>query len=284
MVKALTCMGVDVWISALAISTLFAVLSTVAFQKVAESYLPKEKALKATLLYFLFPIAFVFSTVCYTEPVFLLFSILSWYFHLLRRRFESALSMALTTVSRPNGILVTIPIAYDCLRKKKVKDLSYLLFPVSTLLGWSLYGYLITGDMLVLLDARSQWETERTRFVWAEFSKLIRGETSVISTLRPYLFAGIAGLGFIALILSLSYGAWRLDRALGLYCFASTLAIICFGISTSYVSIPRFLSFLFPLGLGLNFKNRLLFVAILICFLALDYVAWLAFLTSNFLH
>lgn len=280
-IKIFTLIGVNIWIAAFIISIVSGTLSIVVFQKVAEAYLPKNESLIATLLYFLFPPVFVFSGVSYTEPLFLLFSLLSWHFHLLGKEVKSALSMALASAVRPNGILITVPVAYDYLRKKKLRDMVYLSFPVFTLLGWAIYGYIVTGDFFILLSVRSYWETESTRRLGIGLSQLFHGEARVFSTLRPFLWGILMGAAFMGFILFLSYRAWRLDKALGLYNFTSILAITYFGVPTSCISFPRLLSFLFPIGLGLNLKKSF-FIAAVICFLMLDYIGWLAFLTGTF--
>jgi len=102
--------------------------------------------------------------------------------------------------------------------------------------------------------------------------------------LQEYFYIAFIALILIALIPFLSYRVWKLDKALGLYSFASTLMIICFGFLTSSASFPRLLSFIFPIGLSLNFKSKFLAVATLISFLMLDYVAWLIFLTTSLFH
>jgi hypothetical protein len=163
-----------------------------------------------------------------------------------------------------------------------MKDAVYLLLPISTLLGWAIYGYWVTGNPFMLLSARSHWETEDTRALKVGLSQLLRGEADALSTLRPYLRVTLAGVAFMAFILFLSYRAWRLDKALGLYNFSSIMAITYFGMPTSYISFPRFLAFLFPVGLGLNLKRRFLLLTAVAVFFALSYVAWLTFLRGFF--
>ncbi|MEM2680952.1 MAG: mannosyltransferase family protein [Candidatus Bathyarchaeia archaeon] len=284
MIKVLTFVGVNVWISAFLISIIAGTLSIIVFQKVAKKYLSEDKALIVTLLYFLFPPIFIFSTVCYTEPLFLLFSLLSWNFYLLKRNFKSALFASLTTMTRPNGILIIIPIIYDCLRERRLKNTAYFSFPILTLLGWSFYGYQITKDPFILLSARLYWRTDKIQALENALNALFHGDTYGFFMLQKYFYIAFGGLLFIILILFLSYRAWKLNNSLGLYSFLSTLTITCFGYSTSFISFPRILSFLFPIGLSLNFKNRFITAIALISFLMLSYVCWLAFLTTDLFH
>jgi Gpi18-like mannosyltransferase len=284
MIKALTFIKMNIWISAFIISIVFGTLSIILFQKIAEKYLSKNEALKTTLFYFLFPPVFVFLTACYTEPIFLFFSLLSWYFHLSKNKFKSALSMMAATMSRPNGILTIIPITYDYLVKRKLKSLIYVVPSILILFCWGLYSYKSTGDPFMLLSARLYWKTDKIQAIKTAFLQLLQGKTSLFFMLQEYFYIGLIGLFFIGLTLFLSYRVWKINRALGLYGFTSILAIICFGFSTSYVSFPRLISFIFPIGLGLNFKNSFFTIMILISFIILDYAAWLFFLTTSFFH
>jgi len=86
----------------------------------------------------------------------------------------------------------------------------------------------------------------------------------------------------MAFIMFLCWRAWRVDRALGLYAFSSTLAIASLGFVTSPLSLPRHLVFLFPLGLSLYTRRRPLLVTMIAVFLVLNYLAWWAFLTDSF--
>jgi 4-amino-4-deoxy-L-arabinose transferase-like glycosyltransferase len=75
----------DIQIGALLVSGLSGIASIPLFLVIARHYLQAQRALYATLLYFLLPPVFVFSGVNYSEPLFLLITLLAWHFHLTGR-------------------------------------------------------------------------------------------------------------------------------------------------------------------------------------------------------
>lgn len=70
------------------ITTFFDVLWIPIYQLVAEIYLDKSKALKSTLLYALFPYVSLFTTVTYSEVLFLFSTLSAWYFFKKQKLFS----------------------------------------------------------------------------------------------------------------------------------------------------------------------------------------------------
>jgi len=83
--------------------------------------------------------------------------------------------------------------------------------------------------------------------------------------------------------MKLSFRVWKIDRALAYYSLASLLVIVYFGFFPSFGSFPRYLTFIFPIGLALGTRRNWLFYGAVITFLALSLVAWWAFLTDGFI-
>lgn len=92
--------------AAVVISNFFAVLSVIVFFYTSRLYVDKEKAIMGTMLFAFFPPVFVFSTVAYTESIFLTLSILSWYFFEKERYLTSGIFLALSTLARNEGALL----------------------------------------------------------------------------------------------------------------------------------------------------------------------------------
>jgi len=273
---------IDPWVSAFMISTTFGLLSIVLFQKVAETYLPRTRALVATVLYFLLPAVFIFSAVSYTEPMFLLFSLLAWYFHLRRDDARAVMAAALCSLTRSYGILIVIPLMYDYLREKQFRNLLLTAVPLFALSGWLLYAFFRTDDLLAPLSAQAYWRTETVLTVTRALAQLATGSPEAIPTLLPLLRLAFVAVIFAAFTIFLSIKAWKIDRALGLYMFASIALITYFGFAQAYLSFPRFLMLLFPIGLPLYVERRWLLLVAIVLLSVLDFVAWWAFLTNVF--
>jgi Gpi18-like mannosyltransferase len=278
MIRALSLVGVTPILSAWIISTVFGFLSVIAFQKVAEHYLPVGQAAVSSMLYFLLPPVFLFTGVSYTEPEFLLFSLLTWHFHLKGREMRAGVMAVLASLTRTYGILLVIPLAYDYFRSGRIRRLAYLAIPAFPLLGWLVYTFALSGDPFASFTARSRYWADPTAVAIEKSAiELVQGHVWAISALMKYLPIILAGFAFVGFMLFLSYKAWRIENALGLYCFFSIFAICYFAFIPGPFSIPRYVSFLFPVGLPLYSGRGWLLVIVATLLLLLDYGFWAAF-------
>jgi hypothetical protein len=98
-----------------------------------------------------------------------------------------------------------------------------------------------------------------------------------------YLPITIAACAAVILVLALSWKVLRIDKALGVYAFAYLLALSVFGFPATFGSYPRFLGFLFPIGLPLHTRRVWLLAIAAAGLLVLDYFAWLGFLANGFI-
>lgn len=115
---------IPVAVAGVLVANFFSLTSTIAFFYMSRIYFDVEKAIGATLLFSFFPTIFVFSTVAYSEPVFITFSVLSWYFFEKKKYPFAGLSLALASLARYPGALIFflyVPIYFG--RKIKEKGL-----------------------------------------------------------------------------------------------------------------------------------------------------------------
>jgi len=163
LIRMLNIFGMDIPIGGLLVATLCGLASILVFQKLANFYLPRDRSLQTSLVYFLLPPVFVFSAVYYSEPVFLLFSLLSWYFCINGNSWKSCLAASLTTLVRSYGVLIVVPLGFHYLRRRQYWQLAYCLIPVLTLAGWMLYSFMMTG-ILAPLYSQGTFLTERSGY------------------------------------------------------------------------------------------------------------------------
>jgi len=127
------------------------------------------------------------------------------------------------------------------------------------------------------------WQTNPLpRNILLSFAGVITGNLSAGNFLMANSRIILEGSLFIAFILFLGYRAYKIDPALGLYVLIAVCVIIPYGYFTSPFSFPRYLTFLFPIGLPLYTRNRWLIVCLVGVFLILNYLAWNAYLTDSF--
>jgi Gpi18-like mannosyltransferase len=281
-IRGLASLGVDWWLSAFLVATTCGLLSIPLFQRIAENYMDRTMAMKSTVTYFLFPWLFVFTAVSYSESLFLFLTLLTWFFHLRTHDRLSSISAALASLTRSYGILIILPIIFDFIRRREYRKLSYTIPAMLAIAAWLAYSSVLTGRFLAPLAAQSYWQTSNSVALETNLGRLLSGNLHSISNLSPYFKVIFGGIAFICFILLLSAKAYKYDHNLGLYSLISTGLITAFGVFPAYLSVPRFLTFLFPIGLPLHSSNRIILIVALVLLLILDYVAWYAFLTNIF--
>jgi hypothetical protein len=286
MIRVAYLLGADVSVSAIVIAVGCGLISMPIFQIVVEHYFSRGYAMTATLLYFLFPPVFVFSGVAYSESLFLLFTLLAWYCHLHEHEDRSLIAAVLGSVARANGILIIIPIAYDYLRHRQFTRVVLLTIPLLCVFGWLMYGYMMTGSW-AYFASNIFWQSENITVFRQSLINILQGKMYAIEFIMAigfkYLPITIAAVTSFVVFMILCYKVLRIDRALGFFTFGYLAALLLFGFPATFGSYPRFLGVLFPIGLVMYTEKTWLLILIVIGLIALDYLAWLAFLTDGFM-
>jgi hypothetical protein len=285
-IRLLGLLGLDLMVAGFLVSNITGYVSIIMFQKVGSTYLDKSSLLSATVLYFLFPYVFVFTTVSYSDSLFLLLSLMTWYAHIKGRDFNAAIFASLTALTRAYGLLILIPLGFDFLKRRQFKRLGFLGLPIAAIAGWLYYGSYRTGSILAPFAAQSYWTS--TLAIQIRESVLLLfmdGDMRVFQLVQRFLVAAILGTVCLAFFVWLGIRTLRWDRSLGIYSFTFLLAIILV-VSTliqNFISLPRYLSLVFSNGLALRTKRRWVLGTVMGLFAILDLMAWWMFLfTENF--
>ena len=208
---------------------------------------------EAPILYLLiFPTAFFLNTV-YTESLFLLFSLLTFYYALKGRFGMAGIFGLLAALTRVTGILLFIPILWEFYRRygiRKVFSFSFLptlLIPLGTF-SFFLYHYFAFGDLFLFLRVESAWGRA---FQFNTDHFLLFSHPSVANLFLDVLFTVFA-LATLYLVFKQKWVSY------GLY----ILATIGLALSTgTFMSIGRYIVVLFPMYIALatirnqHFKN-----------------------------
>jgi len=142
-------------LSGLFISNICLILSAYVLYKLVLMHWDSEKLARDVVVFlFLFPVSFFFSSIL-SESLFLLLTLLTFYFSKKTNWFYASLSGLFASLTRSTGWLLFIPIFFEYFKSKKFNfkkidlKLGYLLLiPLGTLLYFS-YLYFLTGDFLV---------------------------------------------------------------------------------------------------------------------------------------
>lgn len=290
MIRVVAMLGIEVTYAALIITTFSGLISVLVFQRIAGRYLGRVQGATTTLLYFTLPPVFVFSAVSYSEPVFLLFSLLAWYLHVNRRDMLAGSAAAISSMARPYGVLMALPLFLDYVRRREFRKLPYGAFPLVCFLGWAYYSLQMTGTFAAMSALGVYWssypklifQTIIDRLAHGNFSGAIEATRTFLGLVQLNIFRVTMGLIAIVLVVYLGYKVLKFDRSLGIYVIVSVVAVSYFGIFPSIGSFPRYLGFLFPIGLTLQPRRRRIVLLSLIVLLILDYAAWWAFVFDGF--
>jgi len=273
-------------------SLVFGVLWVPLYQAFAEEYLSRKSAFISVLLFAVSPFTLIFTSVGYSEGVFLFITVGAWLLFIRGRRMEAFFVAAIATLVRPPGILVILPMFSVIVSKKnhwsRLKAVSRLIMPLAALLLWLLYSWKISGDPLASFHS-TEWSSMYTL-------------TTYFAQVLPKF--GLAALSFPALEINLHWLTplfiwssliiapfliWRLrevSRALTLYCLTYMLGILFFG---TILSLPRFIAVLFPIWIPITSQlisirhSRIIIPIVFITSVAISYILWVGFLSGIFI-
>jgi Gpi18-like mannosyltransferase len=241
------------------------------------------QALKSTLFYAFFPAIFLYTTVVYSEGLFLFSILTAWYFYKKDKHLLSMIFTSIATISRPPGILILIPILIETLRKHsqgtalRRRNILYYAIPLFSFFSWLLYCRMTIND----------WFASFNRHGWDNLLSLRLFLFNMFSNEVPQ-FSEYNNQVWIFLLLApiLIHFLRRMDRSLALYSTIYFVGIVLFG---ALVSVPRFISFLFPIWLSLTLKlsqlkkSNLLTIMLCTTFYIMGLSLWNNFINGEFI-
>ena len=258
----------DYWMSAAAVSIIFGITSLPVFQRLAEHYMTRTEALYSTFVFGFFPYVFLFTTVAYSESLFIFLALSSWLLYKRDRLLLSCLACAGVSLTKIYGIVIVFPIFLDLIANKRFKALPSLAVPVIVFTGWLYYCYQRTGDWLAPITAQARWaETYGMTSGWLQ--------QSLWPPLRTSGGEDLIRLGFVLAFSVLAVSAWQVDWKLGSYSLVMLVLLLLFG---TVASLPRFLSFVFPAWLVPRLRNPIPVVVLLVLFSLADLKLWYQFI------
>jgi hypothetical protein len=252
--KGLSLLGLNPLLSLLAVSSLSGLGFLLIFEKLARLDSDQEQARLSTIFLLFFPVSIVLFAP-YTEGTFLLFAALCLYWSRKRFWWLAGLSGALASLTRQQGILLFIPMAWELWNDSKSRNIkaSHQLFKKELVSWLSLilipfgYGAWILFRSIVLDDVRIKF----SGFQNFMYSFLISPSSSDVVPIQEFTWPWIAfrralfklqttpdvdiWVNFVGLILFfiLLVLAWRYLRPSYLYLVLASLFV-----SISYYTGP----------------------------------------------
>lgn len=276
--------------SILLVATLATLALYLCFYRLALVDLKDEDAWRATLLFIVFPGSYVFFAP-YTESTFLLFSVLLFYFAHQKRWLLAGVCGALATLTRQQGLFLTVPLAMELWYHKERKPLaltSVLLIPIA-------YGVWILYRAIFLVDSYPDFSSLHGLI----YSTLISPSAHKVVVEQDFLFPLHAlYLSFVKLwrdpniptstdlllgacFVFMTVLSWRYLRN-SYRVYVLIILVVSFGyhtgmqVSSPYMGLPRHLLLAFPIFIGLApqvtaYAMNKLFKVGLLCLLLLTF-------------
>jgi hypothetical protein len=261
------------WLAGIALAYLCLLLGLAVLHRLTERHLGGREVARRTVLYLaVFPFAYFFTQV-YTESLFLLTSVSAVAAAFAQRWGWAGGFGALAALTRPNGILVAVPLGLLALagRPRPAELLRRTAALALVPLGFAAFcafAYRLSGDPLGWLRAQARWGYSVFNPPWVELMRLVDGiERSGLygyffsDPLAAYYFLhGIVALALVALTPSVFT---RLGPALGAYVAVSLYVPLS---GNALEGIGRYAATLFPVFmlLGSRVRSRRVHEALLV--------------------
>jgi len=170
----------DVFLGGIIVSNICLVISGIVLYRLVLLRSDRETASRSLKYLFVFPSAFILSAV-FSESLFLMLLLLSFYFARREKWLVAGMSGFLLSLAKPIGILVILPLFYEYLARKGFKwkdvrrDALYLMLLPAGLFVFAAYSHYMTGRFdAYLLAQRNGWGIELSNPVyvlWDGFSR-----------------------------------------------------------------------------------------------------------------
>jgi hypothetical protein len=241
------------WTAGIVLSYACLFLGLAVLHRLSERTFGDREIARRTVLYVaVFPFAYFFTQV-YTESLFLLVSVAAVAAARASRWGWAAFFGALAALTRPNGILIAVPLGILALsghpRTGELARRTAALALVPMGFGaFCAFAYRLSGDPLGWLRAQAQWKYTVGNRPWVELMRLLDGLEKhgpygyfFSDPLAPYYFLhGMVALAFVALTPSLFT---RVGPALGTYVAVSLYVPLS---GNALEGIGRYAATLFP--------------------------------------
>jgi hypothetical protein len=272
----------DVYLGGIVVSWTAFVLAMVALYYLARLDLDEDHAARATLLAAVFPFAFFFGMV-YTEALFLLLTVVTFYAFRTQRWVIGGLAGGLATATRVNGIIMLPALAWmawrvgrSARRERAVAGLGLAL--VACGIGaYSFYVYQLSGNPLEWMASITGWGYHPGGAAWLAPMQLIRRLFThpyrYLVTDRMAVYDTLYGVTGVLFAVSIPFVWRRFGAAYGLFMLLNLYLPLSSGVLEG---LGRYCSVLFPMFIWLgSIRSRHATTALVVAF-ALFYTLGLA--------
>lgn len=228
-------------LTGIVISNVCFLMSLIILYNIAKRKFGETVAFKTLLFFVLFPFSFFFSA-AYSESLFLLLALLSFYYSEKNKWGIASFCAMLCSVTRVVGIALLPALLLKYLEKikfdfRKIKfNVIYLFVIPMGILCYMFFLYVKFGDPLLFLKVQQTWERHIFNF---------SPHLYVLSHI-PRNYLDILHLFNLVLTIFFGYLLWPVFRYLGISYAILSLSLIFIPFITGLESMGRYLSVVFP--------------------------------------
>lgn len=223
----------------------------------------EEIAVWSIVFLLIFPTSFFFAAF-YSESLFLLLSLLSFYFARKRKWVLTGILGALLSATRLVGIAIWPAILYEYFKENKnkinIKIMPLLLVPLG-LISYIIYNFYKWGNPFYFIAAQGNFQNNRSVNAIIPFPQAVFRYLKILLTVSPALYEwwiALSELSFFLLTLILLYIAWKKRVRISYLIFG----VLCFLIPASsgtFSGLPRYVLIIFPIFIALALIRNKLF-------------------------
>jgi len=275
-----------VYVGGIVVSWTSFVLAMVALFYLAQLDVPSERAERAVLLTAIFPFSFFFGMV-YTEALFLLLVVLSFYAFRTRHWLIGGIVGGLATAARPTGIVMLPALAWIAWRnaeataRDRARALIGLLLVCGGVGAYSIYVYRLSGNPFEWAASITRWGYHPGGAPWLAplqlVERLVVHPYAYLTTdpMAPYdTLYGVTGILFV---LAVPFIWRRFGAGYGLFMLLNLWLPMSSGV---FEGVGRYCSVLFPCFIWLStIRSRYVSTIVIVVF-ALFYALSLALFTT----
>ena len=176
LISGLNKLGIDLYLASHLVSRLSAIGFIFVLLAWARKYIENPLALLWIIL--LSPGA-IFLAAIYTEPLFLLLTVLTFYFADRREWGRATLATALATATRVNGVFLVLYLIIKLFKNKVpyLKSAIYTLLSLSGIFAYMTYLFAQTGDTLAFFHAQADWAKATATAPWVTLNNYLTALT-----------------------------------------------------------------------------------------------------------
>lgn len=273
---------------AVLLTSLFFFVSLVLFYKLIRLDYKENVAVLSIIFLLLFPTSFFYASI-YSESLFLLLSLLSFYLARSKKWTWAGFAGALLTSTRFVGIAIFPALLYEYFKNEKNKSLSKLLpifiVPIG-LIAYIFYNFQKWGNPFYFIQAQGNFANNRSVDTIVLLPQTLFRYVKILFTVKPNIYeywVAFLELSFFIFAIIMFYIAWEKKIRVSYLIFG----VLCFLIPAStgtFTGLPRYVLIIFPIFLALALiKNKIFKIIYSIISITLLFLFFMLFSKGYFI-